>query len=76
MEKMASGISSWIILTSMGITVIHEMKVRRVMECKYKKLLNKADAECSVPRCDLCWYKEKYEDLAIEAMIETKENKE
>ena len=43
------------------------------MECKYKKLLNKADAECNVPRCDMCWYKEKYDDLSIEARIIQKE---
>ena len=47
-----------------------------MMECKYKKLLNKTDAECNTPKCDMCWYKEKYDDLAIEAMIETKECKE
>ena len=47
-----------------------------MMECKYKKLLNKTDAECITPKCEMCWYKEKYDDLAIEAMIETKECKE
>ena len=41
------------------------------MICKYKKLLNKKDAECNVPKCELCWYKEKYEDLAIEAKIKS-----
>ena len=46
------------------------------MECKYKKLLNKADAECNVPRCDMCWYKEKYDDLSIEARIQKEECKE
>ena len=47
-----------------------------MMECKYKKLLNKTDSECITPKCDMCWYKEKYDDLAIEAMIETKECEE
>ena len=47
------------------------------MECKYKKLLNKADTECNTPRCDMCWYKAKYEDLSIEARIrQTEESKE
>ena len=47
-----------------------------MMECKYKKLLNKTDAECITPKCEMCWYKEKYDDLAIEAMIEAKECEE
>ena len=46
------------------------------MECKYKKLLNKVDAECVVPKCEMCWYKEKYDDIAIEAMMEAKECEE
>ena len=46
------------------------------MKCKYKELLGKADTECHVPKCDMCWYKEKYDDLAIEAMIQKNDNKE
>lgn len=47
------------------------------MECKYKKLLNKTDAECITPKCDMCWYQQKYEDLALEASeSDRKDNKE
>ena len=46
------------------------------MECKYKTLLNKADTECNTPRCDMCWYKEKYEDLSIEARVIQREERE
>lgn len=37
------------------------------MTCKIKQYLNKADTECTTPRCDMCWYMEKYMDLKQDA---------
>ena len=39
------------------------------MTCKCKELLNKKDTECNTPKCEMCWYHEKYEDLKLEAMM-------
>lgn len=35
------------------------------VKCKYKEYLNKADTECTTPRCDLCWYKKQFDELKI-----------
>ena len=47
------------------------------MTCKIKEFLNKRDTECTTPKCEMCWYKEKFEDLALESMeSDRKENQE
>lgn len=43
------------------------------MTCKIKEFLKKRDTECTTPRCDLCWYKEKFEDLRQDAEMVRKE---
>ena len=45
------------------------------MICKCKELLNKKDTECNTPKCEMCWYKEKYDDLAMDARMVRKEIK-
>ena len=45
-----------------------ELERRNHMPCKYKEFFGKADTDCYTRKCDRCWLKEKYDDLANEAM--------
>lgn len=46
------------------------------MICKIKQYLNKKDTECTTPRCDMCWYREKYDDLVMESKMVRREIEE
>ena len=46
------------------------------MTCKIKEFLNKADTECTTPKCEMCWYREKYDDLVMESKMVRREIEE